>query len=73
MGLQISHLKPALRQPRYFRSICLRFALLPRAVDDLNLGDPRNNRCVNYHTVNYLLICLEKAVLLRFSTLRLGF
>ena len=53
--------------------ICLRFALLPRAVDDLNLGDPRKKICVNYHTVNYSLICLEKAVLLGFSKFRLAY
>ncbi len=39
------------KHPRYFVfiSLLLRFALLPRAVDDLNLGDPRNNRCVKCH------------------------
>ena len=69
MGLQVSHLKLALRQPRYLVLFALRF--IARAVDDLTIGDPEKNRCVNCHTVNEALICLEKAVLLRFSTLRL--
>ena len=43
------------------------------AVDDLNLGDPRKKICVNYHAVNYSLICLEKAVLLGFSKFRLAY